>query len=267
VLLTVILFLAALSISGVSAFYSIVGLTTIFPGAFWPVIVLAGVLEIGKLSAVVFLHKHWCDAAFLIKTYLIIAVLALMLINSMGIFGLLSKAHIAQEVSNAGQASTIQIIQEKKQSEQSAIADYDTQIANLDKAIGKLTETGRAGQALSQLGAQRKARDKLTQEKMAHQSAFDDLSKQEVEKDNANKLLESDFGPLQYLADAIYGKANSDQLENVVRWVISIIVFVTDPLAIILLVSATFSLTAGRKHLTMDGKQDMLFIHPEFFKE
>jgi hypothetical protein len=266
-ILTIILFLAALSISGVSAFYSITGLTAIFPGAYWSVIVLCGVLEVGKLSAVAFLHRHWCDAAFLIKTYLVIAILILMLINSMGIFGLLSKAHIAQEVSNAGQASTIQIIQEKITSEKTTITDFDTQIGNLDRAIDKLTQTGRAGQALAQLNAQRKTRDKLSQEKMAHQSAYDDLSKQEVEKNNANKVLESDFGPLQYLADFIYGSANAAQLENTVRWVISIIVFVTDPLAIILLVSASFSLTTRKKGLTSVGKEDMMLIHDDYFKE
>lgn len=265
--LTAVLFLAALSISGVSAFYSISGLTAIFPGAVMAVIVLGVVLEIGKLSAVGFLHKHWCDAAFLIKTYLIVAVLTLMLINSMGIFGLLSKAHIAQEVSNAGQASQIEITKERITSEKVTIADYDTQIGNLDHAIAKLTETGRAGQAINQLTTQRKTRDALSKEKLVHQSTLDALSQQEVEKDSANKLLEADFGPLQYLADFVYGKANADQLENTVRWIITIIVGVTDPLAIILLVSASFSLTVARKRLTPDGKQGMMIIHPDHFIE
>lgn len=266
--LTAILFLAALSISGVSAFYSISGLAAIFPGAVIPVIVLGIVLEIGKLSGVAFLHKHWCNAAFFVKTYLVIAIFVLMLINSMGIFGLLSKAHIAQEVANAGQTSTIQIIQEKKTSEKAAITDDETQIGNIDQAIGKLTSTGRAGQAVATINSQRQAREKLTKDKLAHQSTYDDLSRQEIEKDNANKLLESDFGPLQYLADGLYGgKANPDQLENTVRWIITVIVFVTDPLAIILLVSASFSLSAGRKRLTSDGKQDMMIIDADHFKE
>jgi hypothetical protein len=231
------------------------------------VIVLGVVLEIGKLSAVAFLHQHWCNAAFLVKTYLVIAILTLMLINSMGIFGLLSKAHIGQEVANAGQISQIQIVQEKITSEKSTIADFDTQIGNLDRAIAKLTETGRAGQALNQLSAQRKTRDNLTKEKLAHQSTLDALNEQEVNKDSANKLLEADFGPLQYLADFIYGKADATQLENTVRWIITIIVCVTDPLAVILLVSASFSLSTGRKRLTSGPEGDMMFIHDEFFKE
>ena len=265
--LTTILFLAALSISSVSAFYSITGLTAIFPGAFWSVVVLGGVLEIGKLAGVAFLHRHWCDAAFLIKTYLIIAVLTLMLLNSVGIFGLLSKAHIAQEVSNAGQTSGIEIIKEREKSEQTTITDYETQVGNLDKAIAKLTETGRAGQAIAQLSAQRKTRDALTKEEMAHRSTLDDLKKQEVEKTNSNNLLEADFGPLQYLADFVYGKADATQLENTVRWIITLIVGVTDPLAIILLVSASFSLTAGRNRLTSSPIGDMMIVHPDHFKE
>jgi hypothetical protein len=261
-ILTVILFLAALSISGVSAFYSISGLTAIFPGAVIPVIVLGVVLEIGKLSGVAFLHRHWCDAAFLIKTYLVIAILTLMLINSMGIFGLLSKAHIAQEVSNAGQASQIQVIRERESSEKSAITDDETQIGNIDKAIDKLTSTGRAGQAVATINSQRKARESLTKDKLAHQSNYDDLSKQEVEKDNANKLLESDFGPLQYLADFVYGKANPDQLENTVRWIISIIVFVVDPMALCLLIAASFSLSIKKPKENVDS--DYLYIDNDF---
>jgi len=79
--------------------------------------------------------------------------------------------------------------------------------------------------------------------------------------------LEADFGPLQYLADFVYGKADATQLENTVRWIITLIVGVTDPLAIILLVSASFSLTAGRKHLTSGPLGDMMIVHPDHFKE
>jgi hypothetical protein len=263
-ILTGILFLAALSISCVSAFYSISGLTAIFPGAVLAVIVLGIALEVGKLSAVAFLHSHWKTAPFLIKTYLVIAILILMFINSMGIFGLLSKAHITQQVANTSQMSTIELVQEKIENEKAAIANDDTQVGIIDKAITKLTETGRAGTALQQSSGQRKQRDALTKDKLAHQSTLDDLNGQRVIKEASNKALEADFGPLQYLADFVYGKANPDQLGIIVRWIISIIVFVTDPLAIILLVSASFSLSNRKKNLTSLDNASILNINQEF---
>lgn len=87
---------AALSISIVAAYYSIIGLVAIFASAMVPIIIMGVVLEIGKLTSAVWLHLYWKQAAFLIKTYLTVAVLTLMFITSMGIFGFLSKAHIEQ---------------------------------------------------------------------------------------------------------------------------------------------------------------------------
>jgi hypothetical protein len=267
VFLTCVLFISALSISSVSAFYSISGLAAIFPGAIIPVIVLGVVLEIGKLAAVGFLHSHWRTAPFLIKTYLIMAILVLMFLNSIGIFGLLSKAHIIQEASNTSQSSTIQLTLEKIENEKASIANDDTQIGIIDKAVSKLTETGRAGTALQQSIAQRKSRDLLTKDKLAHQSTLNDLNSQRVEKEASNRSLEADFGPLTYLADFVYGKADATQLENVVRWIITIIVFVTDPLAIILLVSASFSLTRRKEPLTLLPNTGILHLDNDFMKD
>jgi len=86
----------ALTISVVAAYYSIIGLVAIFAASMIPVIIMGSVLEVGKITTAVWLHKYWDKATFLMKSYLTIAVLLLMFITSMGIFGFLSKAHIEQ---------------------------------------------------------------------------------------------------------------------------------------------------------------------------
>ena len=82
-LLNYLVFLTGLIISGVAAYYSIIGLTAIFAGAFWPVVIMGTSLEIGKLVAVSWLYNNWKQAPFLIKSYLTIAIVVLMLITSM----------------------------------------------------------------------------------------------------------------------------------------------------------------------------------------
>ena len=91
--IAILTLLSALSISGVAIFYSVIGLATIFPGAFVPVVIMGSVLEIGKLITASWLYRHWKQTRFLLKTYLTVSVIVLSLITSMGIFGFLSKAH------------------------------------------------------------------------------------------------------------------------------------------------------------------------------
>lgn len=98
--MTLLTLITALSISGVAAYYSIIGLAKIFAAAYMPIIIMGGVLEVGKLVTAVWLHRHWTVAPFFLKTYLTFAVVVLMFITSMGIFGFLSSAHIEQ-TSNA----------------------------------------------------------------------------------------------------------------------------------------------------------------------
>ena len=92
--------LVALSLSSVAAWYSIIGLTAIFAGAVIPVIIMGGILEIGKITTTVWLRKYWHRAGWLLKLYLVPAVIALALLTSMGIFGFLSKAHMDQGITS-----------------------------------------------------------------------------------------------------------------------------------------------------------------------
>ena len=97
----------AIIISAVSAYYSITGLTAIFTGAFWSIVIMGGALELGKITATVWLHKYWNRAGWQFKTYLVPAIVILMLITSMGTFGYLSAAHLSQSTANEDISSQV----------------------------------------------------------------------------------------------------------------------------------------------------------------
>lgn len=124
--------LVALSISAVAAYYSIVGLVAIFASAIVPIIIMGSVLEIGKLTSAVWLHLHWRQAPILIKTYLSVAVVLLMFITSMGIFGFLSKAHIEQTSLATENVALIERIDTSIAREKLTIQKSDDKIIKLE---------------------------------------------------------------------------------------------------------------------------------------
>jgi len=214
------------------------------------------VLEAGKLTSVIFLHKNWEIAPFLIKSYLVMAIFILMFVNSLGSFGLLSKAHIEQEIKNNSEMSQTEIIQSKLDNENSIVKDINNQIVQIDNALTKLTEQGKVQTSIAQGNAQRKVRDTLSAEKNKHLEIIQKLTEDKINADNNNAKVASDFGPLVYIADAFYGQASKTQLENTVRWIISIIVIVFDPLALVLLIASQFSFKNHKKPLTPPTKND-----------
>jgi len=111
--LAILTFLSALTISAVAIYYSVAGLAAIFAAAVVPIIVMGVSLEVGKLVTAVWLHRHWDRAVWWLKTYLAIAVVILMFITSMGIFGYLSKAHIEQTSMSIEQTAQIDSLEEK----------------------------------------------------------------------------------------------------------------------------------------------------------
>ena len=106
-------FFVALIISSVAIYYSVAGLVAIFAAAAVPIIIMGTALEVGKLVTAVWLHRYWSRATWWLKTYLSIAVVVLMLITSMGIFGFLSKAHVEQNLASDTVTSRIEILEGK----------------------------------------------------------------------------------------------------------------------------------------------------------
>ena len=139
--IAILTLLSALSISGVAIFYSVIGLATIFPGAFVPVIIMGGVLEVGKLITASWLYRNWKFTPFMLRTYLTTAVIILSLITSMGIFGFLSKAHLEQNLASDTLIQRIQILNDKIDSEKNSILRQNAVIDRLEKSINRSTGT------------------------------------------------------------------------------------------------------------------------------
>lgn len=123
----------AISISVIAAYYSIIGLTAIFAAAFLPIVLMGSVLEVGKLLATVWLHQNWNRAPKVIRAYLVTAVIVLMFITSMGVFGFLSKSHVQQAALGDEQVAQVESINEKMIRAQAKISRWTEDIERLNK--------------------------------------------------------------------------------------------------------------------------------------
>lgn len=250
--------LTALILSSVSGFYSVYGLTTLFAAAFWPVVFMGGALEIGKLVTASWLYNNWDITPRLLKYYLTSIVIVLMLISSMGTFGFLSKAHIDQAVkmSNTTDASQIEIINSKITFEKEYVTDLEKQIQQIDAAVSKMTESGKAANSLKAANQERKNRDNLVLKKEEHVKNISTLTSDRIRAEGDIKKVEAEVGPVKYIAELIYGQTDKSQLEKAVRAVIILIVLVFDPLAVMLLIAANVGL--NKKKLTNDKFNSIL---------
>jgi len=168
--------LSALSISGVAIFYSVIGLATIFPGAFWPVIIMGSVLEVGKLITASWLYRHWKQTRFLLKTYLTISVIVLSLITSMGIFGFLSKAHLEQNLASENLTQRIDLINSKIVSQQTYIKRQNAIIERAEKSLTRTVGTNDEAIAIERQNledAQNKLKEAINIEKQSLADAED----------------------------------------------------------------------------------------------
>ena len=158
--IAILTLLSALSISGVAIFYSVIGLATIFPGAFWPVVIMGSVLEVGKLVTASWLYRNWRHTRWLLKTYLTIAVIVLICITSMGIFGFLSKAHLEQNLAEDTVTQRIEIINSKILSEETYIKRQKDTIVRLESTLDRTT-TSNTGALDIEIQSLKDAEDKF----------------------------------------------------------------------------------------------------------
>ena len=257
--LSIVVFLTGISISAVAAYYSIIGLTAIFSGAFWSIVIMGGVLETGKLVSVSWLYNNWKIAPFIIRTYLSIAVIILMLITSMGIFGYLSKSHIEQQVtSNSGVSDQILIIDNKIKVHTDTINDIDKQIVQIDTALSKLTDRGQAQTSIRIADQQRKTRDSLVVKKQLEIKLQSDLRSEKIKLDTEYRKIEAEIGPIKYVAELIYGSSDTKVVDKSIRAVIMLLIFVFDPLAVLLLIAFNISINKDYVPQFMDMNETVL---------
>ena len=241
-ILAIITLLTALGISAVAAYYSIVGLMAIFSASAMSIAIMGVVLEIGKLITASWLYQNWKRVPFLLKSYLTLAVVVLMFITSMGIFGYLSKAHIDQGKGVAEIYLKVERVDNRIETERNTIARYEKQLTNLDTALNRYLDLGAVSKGLAKREEQEPERRELVRLINESQKRIDDFLTERSEYQLQINSFEVEIGPIKYISALIYGDEALDYIDTAVRAVILTLVFVFDPLAVLLLISANMSM-------------------------
>lgn len=245
--MTSIMFVSAISLSCIAAFYSIAGLTAIFAAAVVPIIIMGGILEVSKLVVASWLYRNWQDVPNTFRIYFTTAVIILMMITSMGIFGFLSKAHLDQAVPAGDVSAQVQIFDEKIKTQRDnieaarkALAQMDAQV---DQKLSRSTDEQGADKAVQIRRSQGAERKRLQNDISSAQAAIVKLQGERAPVASQARKIEAEVGPIKYIAALIYGDTlDQTMLEKAVRWVIIMIVLVFDPLAVLMLVAVNWSL-------------------------
>ena len=263
-----LLLLTGLTISAVAIYYSVVGLTAIFSAAVIPIIVMGSALEVAKLVCASWLKANWERAPRFLKLYMTAAVVVLMLITSMGIFGFLSKAHNDQNLVSGDVQSKIAIYDEKIKTAKENIESDRKQLKQMDEAVdqvmGRSTDEKGADKANAIRKSQAKDRSALAKDIEANQKLIAQLNDEAAPIRAEVRKVEAEVGPLKYIAKFIYGEdgANENMLEKAVTWVIILIVIVFDPLAVIMLLGAQMTFAWHNKGRDpMSEEEDEYLLH------
>jgi hypothetical protein len=241
----------SLSIAGVAAWYSIAGLMAIFSGSVVAIAIMGGVLEIGKLVTASWLHSNWKAASWWMKTYLTTAVFVLMLITSLGIFGFLSKAHLEHSISTGG-TNELRITNLERQigNQQRTITDAEKVLSQLDQTVQVLLDAdrirGESG-ALATRKGQSEERSALNENINAAYDRIEQYQEELTPLTQEKLAIEVEVGPLKYIAELIYGDEAGNHFDEAVRWVILLLIFVFDPLAVALLLVASRGFAVDKK--------------------
>ena len=246
-IIAVLTLLIALAISGVAAWYSIVGLMAIFSSAAFAIAIMGGVLEVGKLVTASWLYQNWHTTHRLLRGYLTGSVVVLMFITSMGIFGFLSKAHIDQTLIGGDNTLQLELLDTRIAEQQRKVDDASKVISQLDTSVQTLIDAQRirgAQGAIAVRESQGVERESLNRIISTASERIIDYREERQKLSKEQLKYEAEVGPIRYIAEFIYAeRADTEMLESAVRWVIILIIFVFDPLAILLLIAANISLS------------------------
>lgn len=225
----------SITIAGIAAYFSVIGMATIFAGAYIGTIVMMTALEVGKLVTAAYLHLVW-DKLNYLKYYLLASVGVLMLITSLGIFGYLSKANIETTLVGDGNNLELSIIDTRIKAEESKIQRLQDRLSGLDLVV----TTGRPQDRNYINRVQREERSQIATDIDISLDLISEYTEEKLPIQRRQLEQESKIGPIKYVAEVIYGEDESVKyLDNAVRWVIYALIFVFDPLAVLLLVSST----------------------------
>ena len=261
-LLALITLICAISISVVAAGYSIIGLATLFAGAKVAIIAMGSVLEVGKLVAASWLYRNWNSNLLprSIKWYLTTSVLVLVFVTSMGIFGFLSKAHLDQVRPTTNYLVQASLIDKQIIQQEIIITRNEKVLNQLDEVMDVYIKRENVSRGLKERRKQKEEREFLNTEIRV---AMETIAALTLEKSNIELeqlKVEADVGPLKYIAELIYGDKAVEYFDKAVRIIIIVLIFVFDPLAVLLLISANISFKQRSMHkaLTKENKEERL---------
>ena len=240
-----ILALTAFIIAGVAAYFSVYGIATLYAGAFISVLVMAGALEVGKLVATSFLYRYWHKTNLLLKTYILVAILTLMGITSMGIFGFLTSAYQASlvEFSQAETQQTFMISQKAMLEKELESLTMRVETLNQSRLSQekRLPEMSRAA-AKPVYEDIAKAGEEISQARTRMNQVFEEIKTLDLQTLEAQKQSgkQKDISTLKYAAELF----NTD-INTIVKWFTLAIIVVFDPLAIALVLA--YNVAVNRK--------------------
>jgi len=246
-LFALITLLSAISLSAIAAYYSVIGLMAIFAAAPIPIAIMGGALEFSKLIAASWAYKNWKIAPRFLKYYFTVAVMILMFITSLGIFGYLSKAHNDQSLISGDVSAKIEMIDEKIKVEKDNIDVNRKTLKQMDEAVDQVmvrsTNERGAEKAASLRKAQQIERGRLLKEIETYNKRISTLNEERAPIATEIRKVEAEVGPIKYIAALIYGDSiDSSLLDKSVRFVIILLVLVFDPMAVLLVIAGNFSL-------------------------
>jgi len=246
-LFALITLLSAISLSAIAAYYSVIGLMAIFAASPIPIAIMGGALEFSKLIAASWAYKNWKIAPRFLKYYFTVAVMILMFITSLGIFGYLSKAHNDQSLISGDVSAKIEMIDEKIKVEKDNIDVNRKTLKQMDEAVDQVmvrsTNERGAEKAASLRKAQQIERGRLLKEIETYNKRISTLNEERAPIATEIRKVEAEVGPIKYIAALIYGDSiDSSLLDKSVRFVIILLVLVFDPMAVLLIIAGNFSL-------------------------
>ena len=266
--LTFLTFLSAISISVIAAGYSIVGLATLFAGAVVPIIAMGSALEVGKLVAASWLYHNWnSDVPKLLKTYLFVAIIVLIFITSLGIFGFLSKAHLDQVKPTSSNNIKIELLDKQINQQNLIIERAEKSLNLLDKALEVYIDKEYVTRGLKERKKQEEERNDLNTAISEASDKIAELTNQKAELELSQDKIEAEVGPIKYVAELIYGEQAKDNFDKSVRFVILILIFVFDPLAVLLLIAANISLRQWRQKKAIVRSENKVNLEEQLDKE
>jgi hypothetical protein len=256
---TLLLAFTALLVAGCAAYFSVLGIATLFSGHFWSVVIMAGSLEIGKIVGTSFLYRYWDKTAWFLRTYLLIAIFTLVCITSMGIFGYLSSGYQVNRGKTELIDSKVALVVQQKESIQNEIEQNNQRVQTLNEA--RKTQEQRLP-SMSRLAARPVYEDmeRAAEEIKGLTARNQELQNKVFEKDEEmagfqNQMYElHDIGTFKFVAEAF-----GVELDTVVKFFILVIVLVFDPLAVALILGYNIAVYGRiqRKEKVQHIKEDL----------